>query len=255
MFKKKFYSQVFLKNNNIIKKIINKIDLNLLKNKNYCILEIGSGIGNLSKELLKITNKCIFVEIDKDLVKIFKKKIINKNLFIINKNILNIKLKKIKKFKKFFIIGNFPYNISSKLIFWLINNKKYIIQCIGTFQYNFINNFINNKVYKNKLSLYFNLFFKLKKLFNIKKNNFSPIPKVNSLVVKIIKIKKKYKNINYVKFFFFIKEIFKYKRKTLKNSLKILFKKKIKYNKLLYKRPDNIKIKDFIKLYKKYYEN
>ncbi|WOX79266.1 16S rRNA (adenine(1518)-N(6)/adenine(1519)-N(6))-dimethyltransferase RsmA [Candidatus Shikimatogenerans bostrichidophilus] len=253
---KKYYSQNFLINNNYIIKIVNILKISKI---NYdCILEIGAGIGNLSKELIKIKNKkIILIEIDKYLFKQLKKKFIVYK--IINKNILNCNLKKLG-YKKYYIIGNFPYNISSKLILWIIQNKKYIVECIGMFQKEFVNSIFSiNDKFKTKLSIYINLYFKVIKLFNINNNNFFPIPKVNSTVIKLKKKKSnllKINNINEKKFFLFIKECFKYKRKIIKNSLFYLFNKININNKLFFKRIDELNIYEIIKLYKiinKYY--
>lgn len=249
---KKYYSQHYLYNKNIILKIINYLKLS--KNKYDCILEIGPGLGYLSKELIKNFKNCLFVEIDKYLIKTIKKNI-KKKIFIINKDILKLKLNKINKYKKFYIVGNFPYNISSKLLIWLIKNRKYISECLGTFQKEFINNLIYQKKYKSKLSIYFNMYFNINKLFYISNKNFYPIPKVNSIVVRITKKKYNYKNINIKKFLKIIKEAYKYKRKILKNSLKNILKKKsnyleiIKYN-IFKKRPEDLSIKDYIIIYK-----
>ncbi|WOX79402.1 16S rRNA (adenine(1518)-N(6)/adenine(1519)-N(6))-dimethyltransferase RsmA [Candidatus Shikimatogenerans bostrichidophilus] len=247
---KKYYSQNFLINKYYIIKIVNFLKNS--KKKYDCILEIGAGIGNLSKELIKKNkNNIIFIEIDKDLFKKLKNKF--KGYKIININILNCNLKKLG-YKKYYIIGNFPYNISSKLILWIIKNKKYIVECIGMFQKEFVNSIlsINNK-FKTKLSIYINLYFKVIKLFNIKNKNFFPIPKVNSTVIKLNKIKNnllKKNNINEKKFFLFIKECFKYKRKIIKNSLFYFFNKKNNYNQLFFKRIDELNIYEIIKLYK-----
>ncbi|WGH25734.1 MAG: 16S rRNA (adenine(1518)-N(6)/adenine(1519)-N(6))-dimethyltransferase RsmA [Candidatus Shikimatogenerans bostrichidophilus] len=249
---KKYYSQNFLKNNIISKKIIEL--LYITKKKYDCILEIGPGLGILSKEIIKISKNFLLVEIDKFLVNYIKKKFYKYKKNIINKNILNLKLKNIKKYKKFYIIGNFPYNISSKLLLWIIKNRNNIVECIGTFQQEFINSII---LKKTRLSFIFNIYFKIKKKFKIDKNNFYPIPKVDSLVVKIINKKKEIKKINKKKFFFLIKETFKYKRKILKNSLKYyIIQKNIKYKnyKIFFKRPEQLSIKDFKNLYKIIYK-
>ncbi|WOX79135.1 16S rRNA (adenine(1518)-N(6)/adenine(1519)-N(6))-dimethyltransferase RsmA [Candidatus Shikimatogenerans bostrichidophilus] len=246
---KKYYSQNYLINNYYIIKIINILKKS---NINYdCILEIGAGIGNLSKEIIKIKKKkIILIEIDKTLINILKKKF--KKYKIINKNILNCNLKKLG-YKKYYIIGNFPYNISSKLILWIIKNKKYIVECIGMFQKEFVNSILSlNKKFKTKLSININLYFKVIKLFNINNKNFFPIPKVNSTVIKLKKKKTnllKINNIKYKKFILFIKECFKYKRKIIKNSLFNYLKNK-KNNKLFFKRIEELNIYEIIKLYK-----
>lgn len=220
-------------------------------------------MGNLSLELIKLNSNFLFVEIDKYLIKKLKKIIYKKNkkIYIINNNILKIKLKLIKKFKKFYIVGNFPYNISSKIIMWLIYNRNYIKECVGTFQKEFVYNIIidkTKKLYKHntKLTIYINIFFYLKQLFVINKKSFFPTPKVDSIVVifkkkKNIYIKKK----NIKNFFFLVKTFFLYKRKILNYILKKYIKKekklKKKFKKYLNKRVEDLNIKDFIYIYGK----
>ncbi|WGH25000.1 MAG: 16S rRNA (adenine(1518)-N(6)/adenine(1519)-N(6))-dimethyltransferase RsmA [Candidatus Shikimatogenerans bostrichidophilus] len=256
MFYKKYYSQTFLINKNIIKKILDYLKY-IKKNKYNYLLEIGAGIGNLSEGLSKINKKYIIIEIDRRFIKILKIKFKQSNIQIYNKNILNINLNKLKKNKKFLIIGNYPYNISSKLILWIINNRNNIIGCIGMFQKEFINNLILNKKIKSKLSFFFNIFFKIKKKIIISKNNFYPRPKIDSMLVLIKKRKKKtkYNNINFNILFLLIKEIFKYKRKILKNCLKIIVKNNIisLKKKILFKRPEDITIDEYLLLYNKLY--
>ncbi|WGH28119.1 MAG: 16S rRNA (adenine(1518)-N(6)/adenine(1519)-N(6))-dimethyltransferase RsmA [Candidatus Shikimatogenerans bostrichidophilus] len=208
---KKYFSQNFLINKYIVNKIIN----NIKKYKLYydCILEIGPGYGILSKKLINLNKKLLLIEIDKNLVKILKKKfkIIKNN--IINKDILQCKLKNLG-YKKYYIVGNFPYNISTKILLWLLKNKKYIVECIGMFQKEFVESIMCKKgKKKTKLSVYLQFFFNFKKLFIVKNNNFYPIPKINSLVIKINKKKKKIKIIIIINFFFLLNSVLNIKEK------------------------------------------
>ncbi|WGH26095.1 MAG: 16S rRNA (adenine(1518)-N(6)/adenine(1519)-N(6))-dimethyltransferase RsmA [Candidatus Shikimatogenerans bostrichidophilus] len=250
---KKKLGQNFLINKNIINKMIN-----LLKKskKNYnCILEIGSGNGCLTKEIIKLKKKNIFIEIDKYFINYIKKKIKNIKNKLLNINILKCNLKKLG-YKKYYIIGNFPYYISSKLILWILKNKKYIVECLGIFQKEFVESLIaiNNKK-KTRLSVYIQMYFKIKKILLINNNNFYPKPKVNSILIKLINKNYKLKKIiKKKKFLNLIKECFKYKRKIIKNSLldiiKIKKKMYILKNKLFKKRAEQLNLKDFIKIYK-----
>ncbi|WGH27124.1 MAG: 16S rRNA (adenine(1518)-N(6)/adenine(1519)-N(6))-dimethyltransferase RsmA [Candidatus Shikimatogenerans bostrichidophilus] len=253
---KKYYSQYFLNNKIIINKIIN--NLKKFKNNYDCILEIGPGYGSLSNKLITLNKKIILIEIDKDLVNILKKKFIKIKNNIIHKDILKCKLKKFG-YKKYYIIGNFPYNISKKLLFWIIKNKNYIVECLGMFQKELVNSIIAKKgKIKTKLSVFLQIYFKLKKLFNIKNINFYPIPKVNSSVIKITNKNYNLKIKNKNNFFNFIKECFKHKRKIIKNSLSNIIKinnKIIINNNLFYKRAEELKLKDFIYLYNFIYNN
>ncbi|MDH3004950.1 MAG: 16S rRNA (adenine(1518)-N(6)/adenine(1519)-N(6))-dimethyltransferase RsmA [Candidatus Shikimatogenerans sp. JK-2022] len=239
---KKKYGQHFLINKNIISNFIKNLDK---KKKFDIILEIGAGTGNLSKKIINFKKEKIFLEIDKKLIKKIKKKI-KKKCLIKKKNIL---LYKINKKKKYYVIGNFPFYITSKLLFWFVKNNKNIVECLGTFQKEYVENLIKKKT---KLSFLVHYFFKVKKIFNINKKNFKPIPKVDVTLIKLINKKKK-KKINYKNLYKILKICFKFKRKILKNILKKEINlKKIKIKKkILLKRPEELKIKDFINLYNK----
>ncbi|WGH24634.1 MAG: 16S rRNA (adenine(1518)-N(6)/adenine(1519)-N(6))-dimethyltransferase RsmA [Candidatus Shikimatogenerans bostrichidophilus] len=252
MYYNKKYSQTFLINKDKIINIVKTIIKNKIK-YNY-LLEIGPGLGNITKKLVKNINKRYYlVEIDKRFFKFLKKKYKNNNTVIINDSILNIKLENINKYKKFYIIGNLPYHISSKLIIWLINNRNNISKCTCMFQEEFIKNLLYDKLkYNSRLSLLFNMYYKLKIKNKFLKEDFYPIPKVNSILVNIMPKNIKY-NININKFKKFIKEIFKYKRKILKNSFKRIYKKKYKYdNPIFYKRPEDLTLNEYLIIYKIY---
>ncbi len=247
MIAKKELGQIFLKNKKIIKNIIKTIN----PKKNQFFIEIGSGKGELTQEFIKYTNNITSIEIDLDLIKILKKKIKN-NIKIFNINILNFNLFKyfnLKK-KKFRIFGNIPYNISSKILIKLIKSYKIIKDIHIMVQTEFANNLILNKKKNSKNSIFTNIFFDVKKIFDVKNINFYPKPKVNSsfLVLKPNNNIKKIKKINNIKkiiYFSFIK-----KRKKIKNNLKNIINvynlKKLNINPEI--RAEKLSIKNFIKL-------
>ncbi|WXB47432.1 MAG: rRNA adenine N-6-methyltransferase family protein [Candidatus Shikimatogenerans sp. Tmey] len=229
--------QIFLKNNIYVKKIINNINCNI----NDILIEIGPGKGVLTKKLKLLTNKFICVEIDKKLVKFLKNNILNKNNKIFNMSILDYKL----NFKnKVIIIGNIPYYITKKILYWILYNHKKILYFICLLQKEVANNLLLKDKKISKISIILNLFFNIKFLLNIKNTNFYPIPKVDSTLLKFIP---KFNNININLFLFFIKKIFKKKRKKIYNSLNL--KKYYKY-KIFNKRIEELSLKKIVKLYK-----
>ncbi|XBT18873.1 MAG: ribosomal RNA small subunit methyltransferase A [Candidatus Shikimatogenerans sp. AspAUS03] len=234
---KKFKGQIFLKNKNLVNNIIKVLECN----KNDILLEIGPGLGILTDKLKLLTKLFICVEIDKQLVKYLKLNILNSNNLIYNMSILDYRI----KFKqKIIIIGNIPYCITKKIFFWILKNKNKILKFLFLIQKELANNILNYK-FNNKLSILLNTYFKVKKIFNIKKNNFYPIPKVDStLVFFVTKINVK---INYKIYNYFLKKIFKKKRKKIYNSLAL---KKLKYKNIFNKRIEQINLKNIIKLYK-----
>ncbi len=243
---KKKLGQIFLKNNKIIKKIINFIK----PKKKEKFLEIGCGTGQLTKEIIKYNNNIISTEIDINLIKKISKNIIKK-IKILNINILYLNFKKIYKKKKIRIFGNIPYYISRKLIIKFIKNRKYIKNIIILVQREFAKCLISKKNKKKycKISILAQTFFNIKILFKIKKNNFFPIPKVDSILIKLIPKKNnkiKFNIINHILNNCFIK-----KNRKLYNNIKNLFNiKKLKYLNIINinKRVKKISVKEFNKL-------
>ncbi|MGX7589267.1 rRNA adenine N-6-methyltransferase family protein [Candidatus Vidania fulgoroideorum] len=173
---KVFNSKVFLINKKII--------INLLKKMIFSnfILEIGPGYGSFTDFLVKKKFKVIAIEKDKKLCVFLKKKYKNfKNIKIINKNILNYKIN-----KKVCILCNTPYKISNKIMNFLLNNKKFIVN-----QYVIFENCFFNEKYKKSNFFYhlLNFNYKIKILKFINKKNFFPNIKVNSILIEMNSIK------------------------------------------------------------------
>ena len=102
------------------------------QNNTQTIVEVGPGMGILTENLVKLDRNCFFVEIDNDAVNFLKKKYITISGSILNQDFLKLNLKKFKP--PLAIIGNFPYNISSQIVFKIIENRKYVNQMVGMFQ-------------------------------------------------------------------------------------------------------------------------
>ncbi len=243
---KKYLGQNFLIN----KKILYKISKIIKPKKKHFLLEIGSGIGNLTKKILKYSKNIIAIEIDKYLIKKTPKKI-KKKIKILNKNILKINFKKISK-KKLRIYGNIPYYITSKILFKLLNNIKYIKDIHLMVQQELAISLISKPKDKKycKLSVIFQIYFKIKIIKNINKNNFFPKPKINSSLIKLIPKKKfkkkKFKILNHI-----LNNCFKRKNKKLYNNIKnLVYIKKLKIFKIKNKRINKLNINNFIKIYK-----
>ena len=128
---KKFLGQHFLIDENISKKIIESIDFS----KHNKVIEVGPGKGALTQHLLKIKDILTLVEIDKECVFFLKNEFINENLEIIEKDFLNFKIAETyPSLRRILIIGNFPYNISSQILFKVIENYNSISSLVGMFQ-------------------------------------------------------------------------------------------------------------------------
>ena len=209
---KKRYGQNFLIDRNILNKITK-----LIPNKKLNILEIGPGDGRLSEFiLLKDPKKLTLVEIDTELMPLLKekyKKLIN--IELINKDILKYDFN--QKFD--LIVSNLPYNISSQILvkICLLNNLPNNL--ILMFQKEFAIRLLDKKL--NSLNSLVNCFYNVDKSFNVSKSCFRPIPKIDS---KILFFKRKDKSLlkshEIESFIEFKRNLFSYKRKSIKNSLK-----------------------------------
>ena len=124
---KKYFGQHFLINETVANDIAESLDLNICKN----IIEIGPGKGVLTKYLIQKNVNIKLIEIDIDCVNIIKDKF--KHTEVIHNDFLQIKLSDLS-FKKYSIIGNFPYNISSQILFKVLENRNSIVELVGMFQ-------------------------------------------------------------------------------------------------------------------------
>ena len=209
---KKKFGQNFLIDNNILNKITN-----LIENANLEILEIGPGDGRLTDNILKKNPKNLdLVEIDKDLFINLKNKYSKiKNVSIKNEDILNYKINK----QYDLIISNLPYNVSSQVLVQLSTLKKKPKNMILMFQKEFAFRLLDINL--NSINALVNCFYDVKLKFNVSKNCFRPIPKVNSSILTFSK-KEKFllKEVEIDNYINFKRKLFSHKRKTLKNLLK-----------------------------------
>ena len=120
---KKNFGQNFL----IDQVVLSRILRSLLPEDNDNFLEIGCGKGALTKKILSSGASLVGVEIDRDLISDLEDLATNhKNFKVINEDILKITLKDINDEKKLRVVGNLPYNISSKIVVWAVENRHYI---------------------------------------------------------------------------------------------------------------------------------
>lgn len=212
---KKNLGQNFLNDKNIIEKIINNVEYV----KNSLIIEIGPGTGALTSYLSKLDTNVICFEIDTRLKETLSKYETG-NLKIIYEDILKVNLKEyVNNYDKIIVIGNLPYYITTPII------KKVTYECnpdevIVMIQKEVGERFIskpNNKLYSS-ISVFLQYNYDVNKICVVNKKCFYPIPKVDSVVIKLIK-RNKEKITNYELFEKIVKDSFMHKRKNLKNNL------------------------------------
>ena len=237
---KKKYGQNFLIDKNITNKIIN-----LVKSDNLNILEIGPGDGKLTENILKKKPlKFDLIEIDRDLIDTLNLRYKKYNFVnIINKDILKLDLNKYYDL----VISNLPYNISSQVIIKLTLMKKNPAEMILMFQKEFAYKLLETNL--NSINSIINCFYNIKLVFNVSKNCFRPVPKVDSSVLKFEKLPKNLIKLNEIENFIkFKKYLFSHKRKSLKKLLK---KYEIYEGFNLNLRAENLELKELIKIFRK----
>ena len=147
------------------------------------------------------------------------------------------------------MIGNFPYNISSKILFKMLENKSIVDQLVGMFQLEVAKRVCAppwSKIYCI-LSVLVQAFYNTEFLFSLSPDYFSPPPKVNSGVIKLIKKKETNLNCDEELFFKVVKTSFQQRRKTLRNSLKTFnLSDNIKEDVIFGRRPETLSVDEFI---------
>ncbi|WP_348735800.1 16S rRNA (adenine(1518)-N(6)/adenine(1519)-N(6))-dimethyltransferase RsmA [Spiroplasma endosymbiont of Ammophila pubescens] len=257
---KKSKGQNFLTNPNFINLIVDSaFDL-----PNTNILEIGPGMGALTSSILLKANKLVCVEIDSTLVEYLTLKFKDQGLTVIQADILTIDLEKLflTEFldnNPISIISNIPYYITSPIIFKLlkINNPK-VKEIILMMQKEVGERIMaqsNSKNYSS-LSVVCQFYSDIEKVSLVGRNNFVPVPKVDSIVLKFKLNKKHPLLINDEEFIRFIRMMFATKRKTILNNLAIIINNKIlaenilvRLNYALNLRSENLSLNDFYLLY------
>jgi len=237
---KKKFGQNFLIDKNIQNKICKLIPANFLN-----ILEIGPGDGRLTEQvLLSKPQELKVIEIDPDLIPILNLRFSkNLNIKIINEDILNYHFNE----KIDLIISNLPYNISSQILVKICLIEILPINLILMFQKEFAERLIDKKL--NSLNSLVNCFYEINSSFNVGKNCFRPIPKIDSTVL-FFKRKKNIllKKIEVNKFIEFKRKLFSHKRKTLNYLLKDYNLSKEKFDLSL--RIEDITLQQLIKLFR-----
>ena len=250
---KKHLGQHFLKDESIAEKIADSLNYGTFSK----LIEIGPGTGMLTKFLLKKDIEVFAFEIDRDSIAYLEEHFQNpleSNLNIVNQDFLKVDLREIIKSENFGIIGNFPYNISSQILFKTIEYRDYVPEFAGMFQKEVAKRICaesGNKVY-GILSVLTQAFYETEYLFTVKPNVFNPPPKVDSGVIKLTRREKFKLDCDEKLFFKVVKTAFQQRRKTLRNSLKTFdLSDNLKLDLIFNQRPERLSYQDFIALTQK----
>ena len=239
---KKHLGQHFLNDEHIAKNITD-----LLSNETTFVLEIGPGMGVLTKFLLKRKFEIELVEIDKECVcylQLNYPQLIKK---ITEGDFLQMTLKN-KYPNSFSLIGNFPYNISSQILFKVFKNRDQVVEVVGMFQKEVAERIASNKGRtRGVLSVFMQTFYDVEYCFTVNQNVFTPPPKVKSGVIKLVRNSRKTLECNEQIFRQIVKASFNQRRKTLRNALKSFsLEKELETADLLQKRAEELSVEDFI---------
>jgi len=247
---KKYLGQHFLNDENIAEKISNTLTLQGYKN----VLEIGPGMGVLTKYLVKKEIDIIAMDLDSESINFLEENYPNENLQILEADFLKTDLPDLFGEEPFSIIGNFPYNISTQIVFKTLENRSQIPELTGMFQKEVAKRICEkegNKTY-GILSVLTQAFYDAEYLFTVKPEVFNPPPKVDSGVLRLIRKDDFSLPCNEKLFYKVVKTGFQQRRKTLRNSLKTLnLSDKLKEDSIFDKRPEQLSVSQFISLTQK----
>ena len=218
---KKSLGQNFLKDKNIIHKIVNAIEYK----ENNLVIEIGPGAGALTCELLKHVDRAILYEIDTRLEDILKKNLVdydNYELIFDDFLIRNVNddLKKYS-YDNLYIVANLPYYVTTPIISKIVNDKIPIDEMVIMVQKEVADRLSAKEGIRDygQLTVILNYYFDIVKVVNVSKNAFVPKPKVDSAVIKMIGKKEILEVYDFAFFEKIVKDSFRFKRKTIKNNL------------------------------------
>ncbi|RWZ89220.1 MAG: ribosomal RNA small subunit methyltransferase A [Hydrotalea sp. AMD] len=241
---KKSLGQHFLVNEAICKKIVAALQ----KNNFSQLLEVGSGGGALTKYLLQIPNIDLkAVEIDTEKVTYLKKTYPNLKNNIIHTDMLEMDAPFTTHFT---VIGNFPYNISSQILFKILEWKQQVPVVIGMFQKEVAQRVAakpNSKTY-GILSVLIQAFYQVEYLFSIEPTAFKPPPKVMSGVIELQRKTVVENMLSEKHFFLLVKTAFNQRRKMLRNAVKNLFDADTLQAEIFNKRAEQLSVADFAQL-------
>jgi len=245
---KKHLGQHFLTDLGIAKDIVDALTLTANYNT---VLEVGPGMGVLTQFLIENPNYKTFpVDIDKESIGYLAEKYSQLKGQIIYGDFLKMDLNDIAKNEAFAVIGNFPYNISTQILFKVLDFKNQIPEVVGMFQKEVAERVAaepGSKIY-GITSVLLQAFYDVEYLFTVDEDVFDPPPKVKSGVIRLIRNNKDNLGCDEKRFKQIVKMAFNQRRKMLRKSLKSLLSETNKENEMLTKRPEQLSVTDFVEL-------
>ena len=241
---KKHLGQHFLLDDSVSKRIASSISC---FSENTKVLEIGPGTGALSKYLLAENKNVIAYEIDRESVDYLAANF--PDLEVRKEDFLKLDFTEFGN-QKLIVIGNFPYNISSQILFKILEAKELVVELVGMFQKEValrVSQQPGNKQY-GILSVLIQAYFDVEYLFTVDEHVFDPPPKVKSGVIRIKRNTTTKLSCDEKLFKRIVKTAFNQRRKMIRNSLKIFLNDKKTNHPLFTMRPEQMAVQDFIEL-------
>ncbi len=242
---KKHLGQHFLTDENIARRIANSL---LECNKDASIVEIGPGTGVLTKYLINQPNKFFALDIDMESIAYLQKKYPEIKDKIIFSDFLEHDLNALVS-EHFNIIGNFPYNISSQIMFRVLEFHNRVDVVVGMFQKEVAERIAEkpgSKAY-GILSVLLQAYYDIEYLFTVHENVFNPPPKVKSAVIRLKRNNTVKLDCDEALFIKVVKTAFGQRRKMLRNPLKpLITNKEFLQHEILNKRAEQLSVNDFV---------
>jgi 16S rRNA (adenine1518-N6/adenine1519-N6)-dimethyltransferase len=245
---KKHLGQHFLTDKNIATKIVDSLRP---ENRYTQVLEVGPGMGILSDVLLERPEyEVSLIDIDTESYEFLQKKYPKLANRLINADFLEMDFA--SRFTgPFAIIGNFPYNISSQILFKVLDNRQQVVEVVGMFQKEVAERCAAKAGSKEYgiLSVFLQAYYKVEYLFTVKAGVFNPPPKVLSAVIRLTRNEVANLHCDEKLFWQVVKAGFNQRRKTLRNALSsIINKEKMTDEPLLDLRAERLTVADFVKI-------
>lgn len=244
---KKSYGQHFLTDQEVILKIANLV----LNCGNESVLEIGPGKAAITKHLLDKISDFRAVDSDRDMFEFLVRKYPNHKDVFIHSDFLKMDLNPLFSANQFVIFGNFPYNISSQIVFKMLECRERVPILLGMFQKEMAMRIVATEGTKDYgiLSVLSSLNYKSEILFDIAPTSFNPPPKVMSSFIQMVRKDLLPEHLIFRKVHRLVKTAFQFRRKTLRNNLKsIPGSSELLKNDYYNQRPEQISPEEYLRL-------
>lgn len=245
---KKHLGQHFLKDLSIAEDIVNSL---VQTDKYDTVLEIGPGMGVLTQFLIQQKNYTTFpIDVDRESIAFLVEKFPELKGNIIYGDFLKINLNEIVNNKPFAVIGNFPYNISTQILFKVYEYRYQVPELVGMFQKEVAERVAakpGNKTY-GITSVLLQAYYDVEYLFTVDEHVFDPPPKVKSAVIRLTRNNTEKLDCDEVFFKVVVKTAFNQRRKTMRNSVKVFLNEETKQHPILDKRPEQLSVDEFVML-------